>query len=48
MIVENDIKMLTEAQWNKKHRAILKLQRGKGMYREWRTPRGMADAVFYR
>lgn len=48
MIVENDIKMLTEAQWNKKHRAILKRQRGKGMYREWRTPRGMADAVFYR
>lgn len=48
MIVENGIKMLTEAQWHKKHRKILKRQRDNGVYREWRTPRGMADAVFYR
>lgn len=48
MIVENGIKMLTEAQWHKKHRKILKRQRDKGVYRKWSTPHGMADAVFYR
>lgn len=49
MIQENGIVMMTEAQWNRKHRAILKRQRDKGLYKEWYIDcKHMSSAVFYR
>lgn len=49
MIEIDGVKYLTEAQWNKKHRAVLKRQREKGIQKEWYTsPTRSKSAVFYR
>ena len=49
MIEIDGVKYLTEAQWHKKHRAILKRQLEKGVWREWYiSPTRTKSAVFYR
>lgn len=49
MIKIDNVEYLTEAQWNKKHRAILKRQRGKGVYKEWYIDlKHITSATFYR
>lgn len=49
MIKIDNVEYLTEAQWNKKHCAILKRQRGKGVYKEWYIDlKHITSATFYR
>lgn len=47
--MEQDGKIyLTENQWRKKHRAVLKRQLDKGIYEEWYiNRREMASATYY-
>ena len=47
MIIIDGIEMRTAAQWAKKHRAVLKRQLKKGVYRTWNTPGGLVSADFY-
>lgn len=49
MIKIDNVEYLTESQWNKKHRAILKRQRSKGVYQEWYIDlKHTTGATFYR
>lgn len=49
MIEIDGVEYYTEAQWNKKHRAILKRQRNKGIWREWYIDKKhVQSATFYR
>ena len=49
MIEIDGVKYLTEAQWNKKHRAVLKRQLKKGIWRTWYiSNKDTACACFFR
>lgn len=47
MINIDGIEYRTAAQWEKKHRHVLKGQLKKGVERSWRSPNGNETMMFY-
>ena len=48
MIEVDGEKLYTEAEWERRHRHVLKRQLSKGVVRCWRSPRGDEFAAWYR